>query len=572
MYKGKISYNKRSVIKPYFIMPAPRKILVTSALPYANGPLHLGHLLEHIQTSIWVNTHKMLGMTCISVCGDDAHGTPIMLKAEQLGLSPEALIAQIKTSHEEDFNAFGIHYDAYHTTHSEENRLLAEETFMRLKANGDIVQKTILQAFDPVKGMFLPDRYIKGECPRCGAKEQYGDNCEACGATYSPSELKNPISVLSGAKPIEKESVHYFFDLPKYERFLKEWTQSNQTLQSEVANKLNEWFEIGLKPWDISRDKPYFGFNMPGTTDKYFYVWLDAPIGYMASFQKYCHETNTHFDDFWDEHSEAELYHFIGKDIMYFHTLFWPAMLKGSHRRLPTSIFTHGFLTIQGEKMSKSRGTFIQAKDYLKHFPAECLRYFFAAKLTPRVDDIDLNFEEFMHRINSDLIGKIINIASRCAGFIHKHFENLLSSSLDDIPLFNTLLARREDILHAYLDRDYARAIRHILELASLVNQYIDAKKPWVLMKDATTSHDVQAICSQGLNLFKILMTYLKPVLPHMAKETESFLNCEPLTWENIDKPLLNHTIHLFKPLMQRIDENQINALLDAQMTGKKNA
>ncbi|MCH9756468.1 MAG: methionine--tRNA ligase [Gammaproteobacteria bacterium] len=542
-------------------MTTPRQMLVTSALPYANGPLHLGHLLEHIQTSIWVNTQKMLGHTCLSVCGEDAHGTPIMLKAEQLGITPEALIAEIKISHEKDFKAFGVDYDHYHTTHSEENRELAEETYMRLKDNGDIIKKTILQAFDPIKKMFLPDRYIKGECPRCGASDQYGDNCEACGATYAPTELKNPISALSGTTPVEKESEHYFFDLPKYEAFLKDWTKSG-ALQTEAANKLDEWFEAGLKPWDISRDEPYFGFNIPGTTDKYFYVWLDAPIGYMASFKKYCELKNIDFDAFWGANATSDLYHFIGKDIMYFHTLFWPAMLKGSNRRLPTAVFTHGFLTINGEKMSKSRGTFIEANHYLEHLNPECLRYFFAAKLNGRVDDLDLNLDEFMNRINADLVGKIVNIASRCAGFVHKRFESKLSEALENPELFNTVLDARESIVEAYLERDYARAIRHILEAASLVNQYIDAEKPWVLAKDPDQLNRVQAICSLGLNLFRLLITYLKPVLPQMAESSEHFLNCEPLTWQNIDTPLLNHTINAFKPLMTRVEQTSLDALI----------
>lgn len=543
-------------------MTTQKKILVTSALPYANGPLHLGHLLEHIQTSIWVNTQKMLGHECISVCGEDAHGTPIMLKAEQLGITPEALTTEIKKSHEADFHAFGIHYDSYHTTHSEENRALAEQTYQRLKENGDIIQRTILQAFDPAKKMFLPDRYIKGECPRCGAMDQYGDNCEVCGATYTPTELKNPISALSGTPPVEKESEHYFFDLPRYADFLKSWTESG-ALQTEVANKLSEWFDAGLRPWDISRDEPYFGFKIPGTDDKYFYVWLDAPIGYMASFKKYCVENNLDFDAWWGEDAKTELYHFIGKDIMYFHTLFWPAMLKGSQHRLPNAVFAHGFLTINGEKMSKSRGTFIEAKHYLAHLNPEYLRYFFAAKLNGHVDDLDLNLDEFMNRINADLVGKIVNIASRAAGFINKKFDQTLADTLDNPELFNTVLGARARIVEAYLERDYARAIRHILEQAALVNQYIDAEKPWVLAKDPNELPRVQAICSLSLNLFRLLMTYLKPVLPQMAKDSEDFLNCAPLTWDNINTPLLNHRINAFKPLMTRVEQASLDALIE---------
>jgi methionyl-tRNA synthetase len=549
----------------------PRHMLVTSALPYANGPLHLGHLLEHIQTNIWVRTQAMLGHRCTSVCGEDAHGTPIMLKAEQLGITPEELTAQMRQSHERDFNDFYVHYDCYHTTHSEENKALASETFLRLKANGDIIKKTILQAFDPIKNMFLPDRYIKGECPRCDAPDQYGDSCEACGAIYAPTELKNPISALSGTTPIEKESEHYFFDLPRYEAFLKDWSTSG-ALQPEVANKLDEWFKTGLKPWDISRDAPYFGFEIPDAPGKYFYVWLDAPIGYMASYKKYCEEHNQNFDEVWGPDSTAELYHFVGKDIMYFHTLFWPAMLKGSNHRLPTAVFTHGFLTINGKKMSKSRGTFIQARQYLDHLNPEYLRYFFAAKLNGRVDDLDLNLEEFMQRINSDLIGKIVNIASRAAGFMNKRFDNKLAGHLDNPELFNTVLAARDGIVQAYLDRDYAFAIRQILDAAAHINQYIDAEKPWVLAKDPEQLPRVQAICSLSINLFRLLITYLKPVLPQMAADSETFLNCEPLTWENINTPLLNHTINPFKPLMTRIEQASLDALIAPVETDQQHA
>jgi len=543
-------------------MSKTKKILVTSALPYANGHLHLGHLLEHIQTNIWVNTQKMLGNDCISICGEDAHGTPIMLKAEQQGMTPEALIAEIKQSHEQDFLAFGIEYDCYHTTHSEENKELAQETFLRLKARGDIIEKTISQAFDPAKGMFLPDRYIKGECPKCHAKDQYGDNCEVCGATYAPADLINPLSVLTNEAPVEKESVHYFFDLPKYEAFLKDWAKSG-SLQSEITNKLNEWFESGLLPWDISRDAPYFGFTIPGTENKFFYVWLDAPIGYMASFKKYCEAHGLNFDDYWGKASDTDLYHFIGKDIMYFHTLFWPAMLEGSNRRLPTAVFAHGFLTVNGEKMSKSRGTFIEARQYLKHLNPEYLRYFFAAKLTPKVDDLDLSFEEFKNRINADLVGKIVNIASRSAGFINKRFEGTLSNTLDNPKLYETVLGAKNQVIEAYLARDYARAIRVILDMAQLTNQYIDAEKPWVLAKEEANLGRVQAICTQGLNLFRLLIGYLKPVLPKMAAQSEQFLNCDPLTFDNLDTPLLKHQIHAFKPLMTRVEQSSLDALAE---------
>ena len=542
-------------------MTTVRSLLVTSALPYANGPLHLGHLVEHIQTDIWVRTQRMLGHECISLCGDDAHGTPIMLKAEQLGITPEELTTQIKISHEQDFKAFSIEYDTYHTTHSPENRDLAELIYHRLQQRGDIIKKTIRQAFDPIKNIFLPDRYVKGTCPICKAENQYGDNCEACGSTYAPTDLINPVSALSGATPIEKESEHFFFDLPRYESLLKDWTHQGH-LQVEVANKLDEWFSAGLIPWDITRDAPYFGFQIPDSPTQYFYVWLDAPIGYMASCKKFCDDTGRAFDDFWGPTSKTELYHFVGKDIVYFHALFWPAILAGSDHRLPTAIFTHGFLTVNGQKMSKSRGTFILAQTYLAHLDPEYLRYYFAAKLNGRVEDIDLNFSDFTNRINADLVGKIVNIASRCAGFIHKQFQNELAQELHAPLLYQSLLAIKDPVINAYLDRDYARAIRLIMEAATLVNQYIDTEKPWVVAKDPSQSHQVQLICTMGLNLFRLLMTYLKPVLPQMAKHVEEFLNCEPLTWENTNTPLLNQKINPFTPLMTRVEQAKIDAML----------
>lgn len=538
-----------------------RKLLVTSALPYANGHLHFGHLVEHIQTDIWVRTHKMLGHQCISVCGDDAHGTPIMLKAEQLGITPDELTAEMKISHEHDFQAFSIDYDMYHTTNSVENRVLAESIYATLKARGDIVTKTIQQAFDPVKNMFLPDRYVKGTCPACKALDQYGDSCEACGATYDPTDLINPVSALSGATPIEKESEHYFFDLLRYEDLLRTWTHAGH-LQAEVANKLDEWFAVGLKPWDISRDAPYFGFAIPGTINKYFYVWLDAPIGYMASFKKYCDEFGASFDEFWGPDSTAELYHFVGKDIVYFHALFWPAMLAGSGYRLPTSIFTHGFLTVNGQKMSKSRGTFLEARAYLKHLDPAYLRYYFAAKLNGRVDDLDLNFDELALKVNADLVGKVVNIASRCAGFIHKHFAGKLSKRLSAPELYAEIKNARTDIVEAYQQRDSARAIRQIMACADRVNQYIDAEKPWVAVKDPASMSDVHDVCSMGLNLFRLLIIYLKPVLPDMAVASESFLNTRPLLFSCAEEPLLDHTIRAFLPLIQRVDPLDVQALL----------
>ncbi len=538
-----------------------RKMLVTSALPYANGHLHLGHMVEHIQTDVWVQVHRMLGHECIAVCGDDAHGTPIMLKAQQLGMTPLELTQSIQDSHEQDFAAFGIQYDCYHTTHSPENELLVTEIYQRLRARGDINTRVITQAYDPVEHIFLPDRYVKGTCPKCDAPDQYGDSCEACGATYAPIDLKNPVSAISGATPIEKESEHYFFDLQRYEAFLKEWTASG-TLQTEVSNKLAEWFSAGLQAWDISRDAPYFGFLIPGTTDKYFYVWLDAPIGYMAAFQRYCEQTGQSFAEFWEPDSQTELYHFVGKDIMYFHALFWPALLSGSGHRLPTAIFTHGFLTINGQKMSKSRGTFIEARRYLAHLHPDYLRYYFAAKMNGRVDDLDLNFTDLMHRVNADLVGKMVNIASRCAGFIEKRFEGKLATTLAEPELYQALVDAREEIIAAYVARDYARALRTIMECADRVNQYIDAEKPWILAKDPATLPQVQLICTMGLNVFRVLMTYLKPVLPQMAAKVEEFLGCEPLVWSSVDQPLLGHVIQPFIPLITRVEQSHIDALL----------
>lgn len=552
-------------------MTQERQMIVTSALPYANGALHLGHLVEHVQTDIWVRAQRMVGNHCISICGDDAHGTPIMLKAQNLGITPEALTAEMKASHERDFTDFAIHYDSYHTTHSEENKSLASMIYTRLQARGDIIKKTISQAYDPEKKMFLPDRFVKGTCPKCKANDQYGDNCEVCGATYAPTDLLNPVSALSGVPPIEKESEHYFFDLPKYENLLKKWTKQGH-LQEEVANKLEEWFDAGLKAWDISRDAPYFGFEIPGTTEKYFYVWLDAPIGYMASFLKYCNENGLAFDDFWGPDAQTELYHFVGKDIIYFHALFWPAMLSGADLRLPTAIYAHGFLTINGQKMSKSRGTFIPARTYLDHLDPQYLRYYYAAKLNGRVDDIDLNFEDFTNRVNADLVGKVVNIASRCAGFISKRFQGITADNIADPNLYQQLLDAHDSIVEAYLARDYARAVRTIMSQADRVNQYIDQHKPWQMAKNEAQLPQVQAVCSMGLQAFKILMSWLKPILPVMAEEAERFLNCSPLHWNTIDSPLLSHAIGTFKPLLSRIDSKAIEKMLESSRDTEKPA
>jgi methionyl-tRNA synthetase len=542
-------------------MPAKRKILVTNALPYANGPLHLGHMVGYIQADIWVRLQKMLGHQCTYICGSDSHGTPIMIQAEKMGMPPEQMIEQIKQDHENDFAQFNIDFDNYYTTHSTENQTLVETIFKRHLEQGNIVKHTIKQLFDPIKNLFLPDRYIKGECPRCGAKDQYGDNCEVCGATYAPTDLKNPYSTLSGATPIEKESEHYFFKLQNYTDYLKEWTHSGH-LQAEVTNKLDEWFKMGLKEWDISRDAPYFGFLIPGEKNKYFYVWLDAPIGYIASFKNLCERRkDLDFSEYWDADSTTELYHFIGKDIIYFHALFWPAILHGAQFRTPSAIFTNGFLTVDGQKMSKSRGTFIKARTFLNHLQPEYLRYYFAAKLTDRNEDLDINFDDFTQRINADLVGKFINIASRCAPFITKHFASELSASCIEPVLYKEFADSGTLIEKNCNEMQFSHAIRQIMVLADRANQYIDEKKPWALIKEANKQQDVQDICSMGINLFRTLMIYLKPVLPETAEQVEIFLNIPPLQWGDKDKPLQNHRICEFKPLMQRIDPKQIEAL-----------
>ncbi|CCE25664.1 methionine--tRNA ligase [Methylotuvimicrobium alcaliphilum] len=541
-----------------------RKILVTSALPYANGPIHLGHMVEYIQTDIWVRFQKQRHQQCYFVCADDTHGTPIMLRADSEGITPEQLIARSAEEHLADFTEFGVAFDNFHSTHSAENKSLAELIYRRLREGGHISSRSITQAFDPVKNMFLPDRFIKGDCPKCGAKDQYGDSCEACGATYSPTELKNAVSVVSGEKPIEKESLHYFFKLPDFENMLREWIAEGH-LQNEVGNKMNEWLENGLQEWDISRDAPYFGFEIPDAPGKYFYVWLDAPIGYMASFKNLCErEEDLNFDDFWAEESDAELYHFIGKDIIYFHALFWPAMLKGSGFRTPSAIFAHGFLTVNGEKMSKSRGTFIKARTYLDHLNPEYLRYYFAAKLGSGVDDIDLNFDDFTQRVNSDLVGKVVNIASRCAGFIHKRFDGMLSKHCVEPELYDYFIEANEGIARCYETREFGKAMREIMALADRANQYIDEKKPWLIAKEEGRDEELHEICSMGINLFRLLIVYLKPVVPAMAHQAEIFLNLEPEAWPDKAEPLLDHQIDVFRPLMTRVDPDKIAAVVEA--------
>lgn len=541
----------------------PRKILVTSALPYANGSIHLGHMLEYIQTDIWVRFQKSRGERCHYVCADDAHGTAIMLRAEQQGITSEQLINDVSTEHQADFADFYIGFDNYYSTHSDENRELASLIYQRCKDAGHIATRTITQAYDPVKELFLADRFIKGTCPKCKAEDQYGDNCEACGATYTPPELINPKSAISGATPIEKESTHFFFKLPDFTDFLKEWTRSG-TLQDEIANKLSEWLDSGLQEWDISRDAPYFGFEIPGEPGKYFYVWLDAPIGYMASFKNLCNQSeDLDFEEYWGKDSTAELYHFIGKDIINFHALFWPAMLNCADFRTPTAVNAHGFLTVNGKKMSKSRGTFIKARTYLEHLDPEYLRYYFAAKLNDRVEDLDLNLDDFVQRVNSDLVGKVVNIASRSAGFITKKFNGELSAEIAEPALVDQFIQAETTIAELYENREFSKAIREIMALADLANQYIADKEPWVLAKQEGKEQEVQDVCSVGINLFRILVIYLQPILPEMTKKAEAFLN-EQLQWSSLHTPLKAHSISAFKPMMKRIEAKQIDAMLDA--------
>ncbi|OSN02015.1 MULTISPECIES: methionine--tRNA ligase [Lonsdalea] len=540
-----------------------KKILVTCALPYANGPIHLGHMLEHVQADIWVRYQRMRGNQVNFICADDAHGTPIMLKAQQLGIAPEEMIAAVSQEHQQDFAGFNISYDNYHSTHSEENRELSTLIYRRLKENGYIKSRTISQLFDPEKSMFLPDRFVKGTCPKCKAADQYGDNCEVCGATYTPIELIDPKSAISGATPIMRDSEHFFFDLPAFSDMLQAWTRSG-ALQDQVANKMQEWFDSGLQQWDISRDAPYFGFEVPDAPGKYFYVWLDAPIGYMGSFKNLCDKRDDlNFDDYWHKDSDADLYHFIGKDIVYFHSLFWPAMLEGSNFRKPTNLFVHGYVTVNGAKMSKSRGTFIKADTYLKYLDADCLRYYYAAKLSSRIDDIDLNLEDFVQRVNADIVNKVVNLASRNAGFINKRFDGKLADTLADPALYKTFTDAADSIADAFSSRESGKAIREIMALADHANRYVDEQAPWVVAKEEGRDADLHAICSMGINLFRVLMTYLKPVLPSLAERAEAFLNTD-LQWGTLTQPLLGHQVNPFKALFNRIDPKNIEAMIEA--------
>ena len=549
-------------------MNKKRQIIVTNALPYANSALHLGHILEYTQTDIWVRFQRMKKNDCFYMSADDAHGTPIMLTASQKGISPEEHIRDVKKSHEADFRDFLISVDNYYSTHSSENKELCESIFEVLKKNDHIEEREISQAFDSKENIFLADRYVKGTCPVCSAENQYGDNCEICGATYKPLDLKNPISVLSGETPIEKESKHYFFKLSNFSDFLKKWLSSG-VVEEGIENKLSEWLEEGLNDWDISRDAPYFGFNIPGESDKFFYVWLDAPIGYIATFQNFCAKANLDFKEFWKSDSPTELYHFIGKDIINFHALFWPAMLKSANMRLPTKICVHGFVTIDGSKMSKSRGTFILARDYLNNLNPEYLRYYYASKLSNSAEDIDLNLEDFVQKVNSDLVGKVVNLASRCSKFITKGNGGYLHNKLDDEVLWNKFSAASVSIENYYENRSFSKAMREILSLTDLANEYISKKEPWRLNKDPKNKDKVISICSMGMNLFRLIIIYLKPVTPVLAERSELLLN-EKLYWESAQSPSINHKINEFEPLLHRIQKEDIKSMLDSANGGSK--
>ena len=553
-----------------------RNILVTSALPYANGPIHIGHLVEYIQTDIWVRFQRSRGHQCLYVCADDAHGTPIMLKAQEEGVSPETLIEQVGIEHRLDFGDFGVSFDNYHTTHSDENRYYSNTIYERLREGGHISSRVIRQAFDPEKQMFLPDRFIRGTCPNCRATEQFGDSCEVCGSTYSPADLIDPVSVISGATPIERDSEHYFVKLGDFEAFLAQWVagagedqSGHAPVQPGIANKLDEWFKAGLRDWDISRDAPYFGFEIPDRPGKFFYVWLDAPIGYMASFKNYCDRVaGVSFDDFWKPDSDTELYHFIGKDIAYFHTLFWPAMLHGAGFRTPDGVFCHGFLTVNGLKMSKRRGTFIKARTYLDHLDPEYLRYYFACKLGGGIDDLDLSMEDFTQRVNADLVGKVVNIASRCAGFISKRFDGVLGDSLANPDLYADFAAAADSVGACYEAREFGKAVREIMALADRANQYIDEQKPWVMAKTPDRAAEMQAVCTLGLNLFRALIVYLSPILPATAAKAGEFLDCETLLWKSVSAPLLSRRIRPYTPLLTRVNMEDVTAMLEASKEG----
>lgn len=540
-----------------------RNILVTNALPYANGHLHLGHMLGYVQSDIWVRFQRMSGHKCYFFCGSDTHGTPIMLKARQQNVKPETLVRKMTISHLADFFDFEVQFDNYHSTHHPLNRKIVEEIYLKLQKSGLIESKEILQAYDQTAQMFLPDRFIKGHCPKCNAADQYGDSCELCSATYLPTDLIKSKSVLSGNSPIQKKTEHLFFKLSALSDSLKAWIENNKMLQPEVVNKLREWFDYGLKDWDISRDAPYFGFEIPNVnSQKYFYVWLDAPIGYIASFKDLCNKSGLKFDNYWCPHSTAELYHFVGKDIIYFHALFWPAILQVANYRIPTSIFANGFLTVNGQKMSKSRGTFILARNYLNKLPSNCLRYYFATKLTPGIEDIDLNLNDFVQKFNVDIVGKVVNIASRCAGFINKNFEGTLSSDILDTSILKFFQEAHSIITEYFEKRDFSKVTRIIMNLADEANKFINTYQPWQLIKQPWQAKKVHDVCSLAINLFKIIMGYLKPIMPTLVLKAENFLNTTYLSWEDIPRLLKNHKINKFKPLISRIDKEKVTEMI----------
>ncbi len=543
-------------------MSDQRKLFITSALPYANGALHLGHMLEHTQSDIWARVNRALGRQVRYLCAEDTHGAPIMLRAEKEGVTPEEFVATTRKEHWEILQGFNISYDHYHTTHSPENEAMVAKIYNKLKDNGHIDTKVVEQLFDPEKQMFLADRFVKGECPKCGTPDQYGDNCENCAATYNATDVINPRSVISGATPIIKESLHYFVNLKNFEGMLKDWMEKG-ALQDQVINKLKEWFEMGLQSWDISRDAPYFGFKIPGTDDKYFYVWLDAPVGYLGCLQYVCDQNGEDINDWIAPDANTEMVHFVGKDILYFHSLFWPAMLHGSELKVPDSVFVHGFVTVNGKKMSKTRGTFINASTYLKHFKPDYLRYYYAAKLSDKIVDLDLNLEDFVTKVNSDLVGKIVNIASRCAGFIHKKFDGKLSDELHNPELYQQFIDNSDEIAQLFIQRQYSKAIKLIMTLADNANQYISDMAPWQGIKDEDKQLEVHQVCSTGINLFRVLISWLSPVVPETASKAAAFLNTDLSDWHAINKPLLNHAVNKFKPLITRIEMKTVEAMME---------
>ena len=550
-------------------MPLPKKnnrVIVTSALPYANGHLHIGHLLEHVQTDIWVRLLRANNIACHYVCASDAHGTPIMLRAKELKTEPEKMVEEFRSSHIKDLESFNISHDNFYTTHSEENKYYSELIYIKAKESGFIESKEIEQLFDESAGLFLSDRYVKGTCPKCSAEDQYGDNCEVCGAKYEAAELINPVSTISGQKPVIKTSEHVFFKLSKLDTNVANWMKATP-LQEAVKNKLEEWFQQGLKDWDISRDSPYFGFEIPDMPGKYFYVWLDAPIGYIASLENYLKSNNKESaEEIWSETANTETYHFIRKDIMNFHALFWPALLETSKFKKPTNVFVHGFLGLNGAKMSKSKGNFLSMRDYLDILDADYIRYYLASKLSPSIDDIDLNYDDFQKKVNSDLVGKFVNIASRSAGFLKKN-NNLIGNIIDS-EFYENFISSKDEITNLFADLEYSKAIKEIMKLADLANAYVDEKKPWILAKDEKNKEEVIKIASTTINLFRVINTYLKIVIPATCSKGESFLKEKTSSIDDIDAPLTNHKLDTFSPILNRLEDEKLEALIQRGSNG----